>query len=242
MSRPIVRSRCWSTGPRVDVSSTAGPVGGGRPVQYIGAMQADGSIRFFDEQFQRQLHDAELALNPFELAALPYLGGRVLDYGCGLGNLAVAAARRGCSVTALDASPTAIAHLRQVAQADSLAIAAEEADLRVHRVSGEFDTVVCIGLLMFFDCSTALAQLDHLQAHLRPGGVMVLNVLVEGTTFFDMFDPAAHCLLARDAVLGRFAGWEMLHARDQDFAAPHATLKRFVTVIARKPVDVLRAP
>ena len=65
----------------------------------------DASIRFFDSQFRRQIRQAELALNPFEQRALPWLQGRVLDSGCGLGNLALAAARRGCTVPALDASP-----------------------------------------------------------------------------------------------------------------------------------------
>jgi SAM-dependent methyltransferase len=62
------------------------------------------SVRRFDEQFARQVREGDLRLNPFETAALPYLSGRVLDYGCGLGNLAVAAARRDCTVVALDAS------------------------------------------------------------------------------------------------------------------------------------------
>ena len=56
----------------------------------------NASVRFFDGQFQRQLAAADCALNSFEVTALPYLQGEVLDYGCGLGNLAVEAARRGC--------------------------------------------------------------------------------------------------------------------------------------------------
>jgi hypothetical protein len=59
---------------------------------------------------------ARVALNPFEEAALPYLTGRVLDLGCGLGNLGVAVAICGCEVVAVDASPIAIEHLSQVSQ------------------------------------------------------------------------------------------------------------------------------
>lgn len=62
------------------------------------------SVVFFDEQFQLQLREADLKLNPFEELTLPYLAGEVLDYGCGLGNLTLAAARRGCRVDALAAS------------------------------------------------------------------------------------------------------------------------------------------
>ena len=198
-------------------------------------MTTDTSIRFFDTQFQRQVRDVDLQLNPFEQQALHYLEGEVLDYGCGLGNLAVAAARRGCRVTALDASHTAIDHLRRVAASQALPIRAEEADLRRHALEQDYDAVACIGLLMFFDCDTAFAQLEQLKSHVRPGGVAVVNVLVEGTTFMDMFDPADHCLFARDELHRRFAGWDILSSEQQQFPAPGDKVKAFVTVIARKP-------
>ena len=198
-------------------------------------MNSDASIHFFDTQFQRQVRESDLTLNPFEQQALAHLHGTVLDYGCGLGNLAVAAARRGCSVVALDASRTAIEHLRQVVRAESLPITAAEADLRSYEVHGEYDTVACIGLLMFFDCATAFAQLEQLQAHVRPGGVAIVNVLVQGTTYLGMFDSSSHCLFARDEMHKRFAGWEILRSDYQDFPAANDTTKSFVTVIARKP-------
>jgi tellurite methyltransferase len=198
-------------------------------------MESDASIRFFEAQFQRQVRESDLSLNPFERRALPHLRGVVLDYGCGLGNLAIAAARQGCSVVALDASHTAIEHLRHVARAESLAIRAAEADLRTYEMRGDYDAVVCIGLLMFFDCPVALARLQQLQDHVRPGGVAIVNVLVEGTTYLGMFDPTSHCLFARDEVPQRFAGWEILCTEYQNFPAPDDTIKSFVTVIARKP-------
>lgn len=198
-------------------------------------MGTDASVRFFEAQFQRQVEASDLALNPFERQALPFLHGSVLDFGCGLGNLSVAAARQGCSVVALDASHTAIEHLRQVAQAESLPIAAAEADLRTYEVRDEYDAVACIGLLMFFDCPTALAQLQQLQSHVRPGGIAVVNVLVEGTTYLGMFDPSSHCLFGRDEMHERFCGWEILRSDQQNFPAANETIKSFVTVIARKP-------
>ncbi|MFC5498491.1 class I SAM-dependent methyltransferase [Caenimonas terrae] len=193
------------------------------------------SVEFFDQQFRRQLQQGGAELNPFELAALPYLQGRVLDFGCGLGNLAVAAARRGCQVVALDASPAAIGHLRAVAGAGQLPIEAIEADLRSYALAEDFDTVVSIGLLMFFDCPTALRQLASLQAHVRPGGIAVVNVLVEGTTYMDMFDAGGHCLFERDALQRRFEGWDLLLCEQQDFPAPDDRIKSFVTLVARRP-------
>ncbi len=198
-------------------------------------MTPNPSIAFFDRQFRQQAEAGDDQLNPFELAALPHLRGRVLDLGCGMGNLAVAAARRGCSVRALDGSATAIEHLRRVARAEQLPIDAEQADLRAWRIDGEFDAIVSIGLLMFFDCPAAGRMLEQIRDHVAPGGTAIVNLLVEGTTYMDMFDPAGHCLFARDALRERFADWEIVHHEWNDFDAPHATRKSFATVIARKP-------
>lgn len=198
-------------------------------------MSPSHSVDFFERQFQRQVHEQEHALNPFEAAALPWLRGRVLDYGCGLGQLSLAAARRGCEVLALDASATAIAHLRQVAQDEGLAIDAREAELSAYQLHDDFDSVVCIGLLMFLDCDSALHQLTQLQQRLRPGGVMVLNVLVEGTSYLAMFDPRRHCLLTAQQLRERFAGWTLELFELSDFPAPGDTIKSFVTLIAHKP-------
>ncbi|MBL8320091.1 MAG: class I SAM-dependent methyltransferase [Burkholderiaceae bacterium] len=205
-------------------------------------MTSNRSVDFFDEQFRRQVRQRELQLNPFEAAALPHLSGQVLDFGCGLGNLACAAARRGCRVLALDASPTAIAHLRATAAAESLPIRAEQADLRTHALRDSFDAVVSIGLLMFFDCATAFTQLVQLRAHVKPGGIAVINVLVQGTTFLDMFDAEAYCLFAADELPRQFAGWETLSCDVQRYPAPGDTVKVFCTLMARKPGDMGAPP
>lgn len=198
-------------------------------------MAESRTIAFFDEQFRRQTKDVALELNPFEALALPYLHGDVLDFGCGLGNLAFAAASRGCNVTALDASPAAIEHVRARAASEGASVAASLADLRDYPLTREYDCVVSIGLLMFFDCPTALKVLSDLQAHVRRGGIAIINVLVEGTTFLDMFDPAGYCLFAAAEMQRRFAGWTIERSEFGDFEAPRSTLKRFCTVAARRP-------
>lgn len=194
------------------------------------------SVEFFDSQFRKQAEKAEYVLNPFELAVLPYLKGEVLDLGCGLGNLAMAAARAGCVVTAVDASPGGIEDLARRAAAEGLPVNARVADLRGYEASTKYDAVTCIGLLMFFGCEEARAALAHVLESVRPGGIAAINVLVEGTTFKGMFDPAGHCLFARDELLEAMAGWQVLLSRHEDFPAPEATVKRFHTVLARSPI------
>jgi tellurite methyltransferase len=197
-------------------------------------MSSNASIRFFDRQFQKQAQSAAAPeLNPFEALTLPFLHGSVLDYGCGMGNLSLAAAARGCAVVALDASPTAVEHLARVALARSLPIA-RVTDLSAYELKESFDAIVCIGLLMFFDCPTARRQLNGIKAHVRAGGVAAVNVLVEGTTYMDMFDAVSHCLFAPDFLVREFSGWQIEHSSLQDFAAPGGTVKRFSTVIALK--------
>lgn len=197
-------------------------------------MATKHSVSFFDKQFQKQVSERNFALNPFEQAALAHLSGSVLDLGCGLGNLSIEAARRGASVAAVDASPTAIAHIQQVAAEEKLALQGVQADLENYRITGQFDTIVAIGLLMFFGKERALQLLEEIQQHVKPGGRAVVNVLIEGTTYMGMFQPGHYYLFGRDELERRFAGWKVLEMTYQTFPVPENTEKVFATIIAQK--------
>jgi tellurite methyltransferase len=193
------------------------------------------SIHFFETQFQKQVAESAHTLNPFELLALDHVRGRLLDFGCGLGNLAIAAARKQCTVLALDAAPTAVLHVQSVAAREGLPIEARQADLRSHVLEEDFDTVAAIGLLMFFERDVALRQLTHIKSCVRPGGVAIINVLIEGTTYLDMFDASGYYLFRSSELREAFAGWEIVHESFDQFPAPNGTTKSFTTVVARKP-------
>jgi tellurite methyltransferase len=162
----------------------------------------------------------------------------VLDLGCGLGNLALEAGRRGCEVLALDASRTGIDRINRAAAAENLKVSARWADLESYSIADRYDTIVCIGLLMFFDRAAALALLGNLQAQVEAGGCAIVNVLVEGTTYLDMFREGQYTLFGRSELEGHFAGWDICLSRHDEFDAPRGTRKAFDTVIARKRASI----
>lgn len=192
-------------------------------------------MSFFDAQFRRQIAAADYRLNPFEEAVIPFLHGSVLDLGCGLGNLSLAAAKRGAHVTALDACPDAVADLNRRARETGLDVTAHAMDLRSWRPAALYDAVVAIGLLMFFASADARSALSAMRGAVIPGGIVAVNVLVEGTTYLEMFDPRGFHLFAHGEVTDAFPGWTIELARDDDFPAPGGLLKKFFTLVARRP-------
>ena len=197
-------------------------------------MTSPDPVDFFERQFQHQIARADFALNPFEQLALPHVAGSVLDLGCGLGNLSLEAARRGCSVTAIDASPTAVERLRAAALQAKLPLAALQADLGSFRIGQDYDTIIAIGLLMFFRKERALALLRQIGQRVNPGGRAIVNVLVEGTNYLGMFKPGEYYLFGASELEQAFTGWNLLVARHDSFPAPESTRKEFATVVAQK--------
>lgn len=192
------------------------------------------TIEFFETEFRRRPGAIE-QLSSFQEAALPHVSGRVLDLACGLGTLSLAAARRGCEVVAVDSSPTAIAHLSAAAGAERLPVAAVQADLEQYEIPGTFDAIVAIGILMFFPREIAHGLLARIREAVRPGGCAAITVLVEGTTFMGPFDPDRHHLFAPGEIARALGGWEVVARQAGESPAPGDTVRRFETIVARKP-------
>lgn len=192
------------------------------------------SITFFDTQFQKQVASNDFALNPFEKVALPFVHGRVLDLGCGMGNLSIEAARCGAKVLAVDASSAAIERIQKTASVENLAINAVMADIGNFKITERFDTIIAIGLLMFFKREKALALLADIQEHVAEHGLAIVNVLTEGTTFMGMFEPGNYYLFGQSELDDRFKGWNVLRSVRDSFDGPGNTKKEFSTVIAQK--------
>jgi tellurite methyltransferase len=179
------------------------------------------ALENWEREFRERIATTDYAPSVFEQAILPYLSGDVLDLGCGLGILALAAAARGCCVVALDASPTAIADLARRARARGLAIEAHTADLRHYVPGAQFDCVVALGLLSALPSSDARGLLARLREAVRPGGIAALTVFADGAP-------------GRDELSRAFARWQVVLSTHQDALAPDGKLRCVYTLVARQ--------
>ncbi len=142
------------------------------------------STEFFGQQAERwmQLYQSKPQfrdrLRLFTRAlreALPS-GGRVLDFGCGPGAMALVFAEMGYQVTGLDGS----ARMIEVARREQRRRGIENASFEVMDASslalpaGSFDAVVCSSVLEYIGDDAGLTR--RLHEALRPGGVLLVSV------------------------------------------------------------------
>lgn len=109
----------------------------------------------------------------FEYAGI-HQGTRVLDLACGVGGLAIEAARRGAEVTGTDIAARMIFHARQKDSHVNWLVADNEDSL----TGGPWDVITCRFGAFFFD--DAEAWLKRARAALTPGGRIVLGLWVPG--------------------------------------------------------------
>lgn len=128
----------------------------------------------------------------------PYRIQRVLDLACGTGSAAIALARRGCEVTAVDLSPAMLEAARTKARRWNTHVTWLEGDMRRVQAGGPFDAVTC-----FYDALNYMLVPEDLQkafetvrAHLRHDGLFLFDMLTDhaiaktwGETVDTSFDP-----------------------------------------------------
>ncbi len=97
---------------------------------------------------------------------------KVLDLGCGLGRHAIAFALAGFSVTAVDASPTAIQHLNEWAKSLGLSIETHVCDLLADTLPREtFDVVLSYNVIYHGSREQFAQATQQVRKLLKRGGV-----------------------------------------------------------------------
>lgn len=144
-----------------------------------------------------------------ELVA-PAPGGRVLDAGCGTGNLVYRLRARGAEVVALDANRAGLRRTRGKARSTPLLHASLERPLPL--ADGVVDAVACVNVLYTLTAAGRRTFLAESRRVLRPGGCLVLANPRPGWKPLAIYAEAIRRWLERDGLVGgarrvlRFAG------------------------------------
>ncbi len=105
-------------------------------------------------------------------------GAAILDVGCGLGLHAIELTRRGYVVVGLDLSLPMLSRAADEAQDQGFKINFLHADMREMNFEGAFDAVLLWGTTLgYFDDDTNKQVLDRIHRALKPGGLLLLEVV-----------------------------------------------------------------
>ena len=137
---------------------------------------------YFDGQYKeiwRSIIPEELTIKEVDFI-IPFFGlqaeSRVLDLMCGYGRHALALARKGIPVSAVDNLADYINEIREVADREQLPLQATRADVINFSISGQYDLAMCMGnSLNFFDAADTKKLLATIAKHLKPGGKLLIN-------------------------------------------------------------------
>ena len=101
---------------------------------------------------------------------------KVLDLMCGYGRHALALARKGISVAAVDNLETYIDEIKEIAKKEKLPIRAFKESAIQFNTDEKFDLALCMGnSLNFFNAEDVSRLLNNICSHLKPGGYLLIN-------------------------------------------------------------------
>jgi ubiquinone/menaquinone biosynthesis C-methylase UbiE len=105
-------------------------------------------------------------------------GARVLDLGAGLGRHALALARAGFAIDALDASPGSVAAIAAAASAESLSVTVAEGRMTdLPYADASFDHAISWNVIYHGDEAIVRQTLAEVARVLKPGGTFLFTML-----------------------------------------------------------------
>lgn len=111
-----------------------------------------------------------------EVAALK-TNAPVLDIMCGYGRHALELGRRGMKLSAIDNLEEYVVEINTAAKNESLDVKAIQADILTLDLNNQlYDAAICMGnSFAFFGKEDAITILKNISAHLKPGGIFIIN-------------------------------------------------------------------
>ncbi len=144
------------------------------------------------------------------LSSVGVTGGRMLELGCGRGNIALSFAKYGWDVVGVDFSPTAIRWAKEFAILQRVEADFIEGDLSLEWAfeSGEFDAVLDANCLHFFHGSARAHYLSEARRVLKDNGTFVISSHVNQPEEKDWetlgYDPIDRVSRRDDVVLNNY--------------------------------------
>jgi SAM-dependent methyltransferase len=140
---------------------------------------SDANISFWDREYSQ----ASFAYTPLSAEVVDPVvmhlresGCRtVLDVGCGFGRMAVALAKRGFQVTAIDVVDSAVQWVRRWTVNENLVIETQVCSAERLSFISRFDAVYCNSVLDHMPLESATASIRGIVRALKPGGIVFLS-------------------------------------------------------------------
>jgi cyclopropane fatty-acyl-phospholipid synthase-like methyltransferase len=100
----------------------------------------------------------------------------VLDLMCGYGRHALALARKGIHIVAVDNLPDYVNEIKQIVLKENLPVSVHQEDVIQFNSPDEYDLVICLGNnLSFFNYTDSLKLFSSIASWIKPGNKFVFN-------------------------------------------------------------------